>query len=111
MNAADMMTPNVITISPDASVRDVAGMLLTHRVSALPVVDAQGRLVGIVSEGDLLRRAEAGTERHRSWWNAFNSAKDVLAAEFVKSHGRKVADVMTRKVVTARADTPAREIA
>jgi CBS domain-containing protein len=111
MIAADMMTSKVMTISPDASVRDVASMLLTHRISAVPVVDTRGQLVGIVSEGDLLRRAEAGTERHRSWWNAFNSAKDVLAAEFVKSHGRKVADIMTRKVLTVRADTPASDIA
>jgi CBS domain-containing protein len=111
MNAADMMTSPVLTIGPDATVRDAAWTMLTHRISALPVLDGQGRLVGIVSEGDLLRRAETGTQRRRSWWGMFGLGSELLAAEFVKSHGRTVADVMSRNVVTAREDTPAPEIA
>jgi CBS domain-containing protein len=111
MNAADMMTAPVVTIGPDATVRDAAWMMLTHRISAIPVLDRKGRLIGIISEGDLLRRAETGTERRRSWWGMFGRGSAELAAEFVKTHGRKVADVMTRDIVTARRDTPAHEIA
>jgi len=111
MNAADMMTAPVATIGSEATVRDAAWMMLTHRISAIPVLDGQGRLVGIISEGDLLRRAETGTARRRSWWGMFGLGSAELAAEFVKSHGRKVADVMTRDVITARENTPAHEIA
>lgn len=111
MNAADMMTSPVVTIGPEATVRDAAWTLLTNRISAVPVLDGQGRLVGIVSEGDLVRRAETGTQRRRSWWNMFGLGSEELAAEFVKTHGRKVADVMSRNVITAREDTPAPEIA
>jgi CBS-domain-containing membrane protein len=85
--------------------------MLTHRISAVPVLDGQRRLVGILSEGDLLRRAETGTQRRRSWWGMFGLGSEQLAAEFVRSHGRKVADVMSRNVITAREDTPAPEIA
>jgi CBS domain-containing protein len=111
MNAADMMTSPVVTIGPDATVRDAAWIMLTHRISAVPVLDGQGRLVGILSEGDLLRRAETGTQRRRSWWGTFGVGSEELAAEFVKSHGRRVADVMSRNVITAGEDTPAPEIA
>ena len=69
MNAADMMTTPVVTIGPEATVRDAAWMMLTHRISAVPVLDGRGRLIGILSEGDLMRRAETGTERHRSAWS------------------------------------------
>jgi CBS domain-containing protein len=111
MNAADMMTSPVVTIGPQATVRDAAWTMLTHRISAVPVLDGQRRLVGILSEGDLLRRAETGTQRRRSWWGMFGLGSEQLAAEFVRSHGRKVADVMSRNVITAREDTPALEIA
>lgn len=111
MKAADVMVSNVITVAPDANVADVAQILLTNRISAVPVVDAHGELKGIVSEGDLLHRVEAGTERHRSWWLEFMTAKQTLASEFVKSHSRKVSDVMTRRVVTAAPDTPLDEVA
>ena len=111
MNAADMMTSPVVTIGPEATVRDAAWIMLTHRISAVPVLDGQGRMVGILSEGDLLRRAETGTQRRRSWWDMLGLGSEQLAAEFVKSHGRKVADVMSRNVITAHADAPAPEIA
>jgi len=110
MNAADMMSSPVVTIGPDAGIRDAAWAMLTHRISALPVVDRLGRLVGILSEGDLMRRAETGTERRRSWWSALGLDSESLAAEFVKANGRTVADVMTRDVVTAGGSTPAPEI-
>ncbi len=111
MNAADMMTSPVVTIASDATVRDAAWTLLTHRISAVPVVDRLGRLVGILSEGDLLRRAETGTQRYRSWWGMLGLGSENLAQEFVKSHGRKVADVMSRDVITARESASAQEIA
>jgi CBS domain-containing protein len=68
MNAADVMTRDVVTVSPDDVVQDVAKLLLKHRISGVPVVDKLGKLVGIVSEGDLMRRAETDTDAHRSWW-------------------------------------------
>lgn len=111
MKAADVMVSNVITVGPDAVVQDVADLLLKNRISAVPVVDEKGSILGIVSEGDLLRRAEAGTERHRPWWLEFLTDRSALAADYVKSHARKVTDVMTRRVITATPDTPLAEIA
>ena len=97
MNAADVMISNVITVGPDAQLQDVAETLLKNRISAMPVVTSDGKLVGIVSEGDLMRRAETGTGRKRSWWLAMMTGREVLAAEYIKEHSRKVSDVMTRE--------------
>jgi CBS domain-containing protein len=75
MRAADVMVRNVITTSPEGTVGEVADLLRTHRISALPVADADGKAVGVISEGDLLRRTEIGTERHRTQWlNGLNRA-------------------------------------
>ena len=68
MNAADVMTSNVISVRADASVGEIAEILLTNRISGVPVVDDAGDLIGIVSEGDLIHRVEVGTERRRAWW-------------------------------------------
>jgi CBS domain-containing protein len=111
MKAADVMVANVITVGPDASVQDVARILLNARISGVPVVGPNGELIGIVSEGDLMRRVEAGTGRRRPWWLALLTGKEVLAAEFIKEHSRKVADVMSREVITAAPETPLSEIA
>jgi len=111
MKAADVMISPVITVKPYASIKDVAKTLLSHRISAVPVIDDQGKLVGIVSEGDLMRRSEAGTERQRPWWLLQFTGEETLAAEYVKAHARKIADVMTRQVVTATPDTPLHEVA
>ena len=108
------MVTNVITVGPEASVRDAAKILLANRISALPIVDEQGHLVGIISEGDLMRRAELGTNHHRPWWLELFSGmnKEALATRFLKSRGRKVKDVMTTKdLITAKPTTPLREIA
>ena len=111
MQARDVMVAPVVTVKPSATVQEVAKQFLERQISAAPVVDDKGKLVGIVSEGDLLHRVEAGTERRRSWLlRAFTEA-DTLAAEYVKSHGRKVSDVMTRTVITAAPETPLHEIA
>ena len=111
MKARDVMVSPVITVKPFSSVREVAKTFLERRISAVPVVDDQGKLVGIVSEGDLLHRSEAGTERQRPWWLLALTGDDTLASEYVKAHGRKVADIMTRNVITATPDTPLHEIA
>jgi CBS-domain-containing membrane protein len=111
MRAADIMVKDVVTVHPDASIQDVAEILVARRISGLPVLDGGGRLVGIVSEGDLLRRAESGTEHSRSWWLKLLMGRESLAAEFVKEHARRVRDVMTRDVVTASPDTPVTDIA
>jgi CBS domain-containing protein len=112
MKARDVMVSPVITTRPSASVKEVAQVLLTHHISAVPVVDDAGKLVGIVSEGDLMRRADLGTARHRSWWLATLFAEEeALAAEYVKQHGKKVADVMTKRLITATPDTTLGEIA
>ncbi len=112
MNAHDVMISPVITVKPYTSVKEVAKTLLERRISAVPVVDDQGKLVGIVSEGDLIHRSEAGTERKRtSWWLRLLAGDEVLAADYVKTHGRKVADVMTKDVITAMPETPLHEIA
>ena len=110
MKVADVMVSNVISVKPETQVAEIARILLQKRISAVPVVDAQGRLVGIISEGDLLRRAELHTERRRSWWAGLLSRVDSLAAEYVKTHGRRAEDVMTRDVVTASEDMPLDEV-
>jgi CBS domain-containing protein len=111
MNASDVMVTNVITVGPEASVHDVARILLDARISGVPVVGKTGELLGIVSEGDLMHRVEAGTGRRRSWWLAAFFGKEALAAEFVKEHARRVTDVMTRDVITAAPDTSLSTIA
>jgi CBS domain-containing protein len=110
MHAADLMTTNVVTVAEDATAQEAAALMLRHRVSALPVVGSSGKLVGIVSEGDLMRRAELGTERERSWWLELLTSDKTLASDYVKAHGR-VSEVMTRKLITVTHDTPINEIA
>jgi CBS domain-containing protein len=104
MKARDIMVRNVITVGPKASVREVANILLRNRISAAPVVDERGRLIGIISEGDLLRRTELETDYRRSWWLKIfaRKSKEALAIEYRKSHARRVKDLMTRRVITAR---------
>jgi CBS domain-containing protein len=111
MKAADIMVSNVIAVLPDQSVQEVAELLLTRRISAVPVIDSAGKLVGLVSEGDLMRCADAGTERHRSWWLRILLGREGLAADYIKEHARKVADVMTHKIITAKPDTHIGDIA
>lgn len=111
MKAADVMVSNVITVGVNASIGEVAAILLNNNISGAPVVGEKGELVGIVSEGDLMRRPETGTSKRHSWWLELLSNERTLAAEYVKSHSRKVADVMTSDVITARPDTPLGEIA
>src|SRR5580704_6553465 len=111
MKAADVMVSNVISVGSQASVQEVAEVLLRNRVSGVPVTGSQGELIGIVSEGDLMRRPEAGTQRRHSWWLHLVASKEGLASEYIKSHSRKVVDVMSRNVVTASPETPIGDVA
>jgi CBS domain-containing protein len=111
MKAADVMVSPVITVGPDTTVQEVADILLRNRISAVPVLSQQGKILGIVSEGDLLRRVESGTQRHRSWWLELLTTKFTLQDEYVKSHSRKVTDIMTSNVLTVSPDTPLGDIA
>jgi CBS domain-containing protein len=111
MLVRDVMVTPVITIEPSATVQQVASLFLQKQISAAPVLDGNGKLVGIVSEGDLLHRVEAGTERHRSWWLRALIDSDTLAAEYVKSHGHKISDIMTRDVITTSPQAPLHEVA
>ncbi len=111
MYIRDVMVAPVITVTPSTTVKEVAELFLQRRISAAPVVDSDGTLVGIVSEGDLIHRVEAGTERQHSWWLKGFIRNETLAAEYVKSHGLKVSDVMTGDVITATPQTPLHELA
>lgn len=111
MKAKDVMTTGVITVTPDTTVSVIAETLLSKHISAVPVVDELGQLVGIVSEGDLLRRTETETDRKRSWWLELIRTPEDKALDYVKSHGRRADEVMTRRLVTVEEDTPVREIA
>src|SRR5260370_30920184 len=94
MRAEDVMTRNVVTIGAGASVREAARLLVEHRVSGLPVVDAEGRVVGLVTEADLIAR-QKGPSPRRSWWHRFLSDPEQLAEEYRKAEGSTVGDVMT----------------
>ena len=111
MQAQDVMVGGVISVGPDIPVQVAAHAMVSNGVSAVLVMDIAAKLIGIVSEGDLLRRVENDTERQRSWWLEMFMSSDELAREFVKSHGKRVSDVMTHNVITAAPETPLREIA
>jgi CBS domain-containing protein len=110
MHAADVMTPDVVCATPDTPIRDLVRLMLDHQIGGVPIVE-QGRVVGIVSEGDLLRRAETGTEPRVSRWLELVTSTDRLAADYARSHGRKAGEVMTRDVVTVADTTPLADVA
>jgi CBS domain-containing protein len=110
MKAADVMTRKVTSINPDASISEAAQLMVSHRISGLPVIDEQGDPIGILTEGDLLRRVETGTLRTRSRLATFFADPSRLASEYVQSHSRKVRDVMTPNPVVVGEDTPIADI-
>jgi CBS domain-containing protein len=110
MTAGDIMTRNVITVPPDADVAEIARIMLDKRVSGLPVVE-NGAPIGIISESDLLRRPETGTEWHAPSWLELFLSRSSLAADYVRTHARTARDVMTKELITASEDTPVSEIA
>lgn len=111
MKARDVMVSPVITVGENETVRDLAKLLIAKHISAVPVIDSDGKVVGIVTEADLLHRTETGTERPVSWWLSLVSGDRALAGEYIKSHAVKIKDVMTRDVKTANPDTALAEIA
>jgi len=111
MRATDVMIRDVVTVHPDTDVADAIKLLSEHDVSALPVVDEAGNLVGILSEADLIHRVEIGTEKHRPWWLEAVTGASTLAEEFAKSHGKRVDEIMTSGAISVSEDTPLSEIA
>jgi len=110
MKAEDVMTKPVISVDPDATVLQAARTMLQHRISGLPVIDKSGKLVGIISEGDFLRRGETKTERRRSRWLEFLMGPGRLADEYSHSHGKKVSEVMSTDVLSVTDATALEDI-
>ena len=110
MLAGDVMTRKVISVASDASAMQAGTLMLKHQISGLPVVDSSGVLLGIISEGDFLRRAELGTQRSRPRCLAFLIGPGRLASEYVHACGRKVKEIMTPNPYTVTEATPVTEV-
>jgi CBS domain-containing protein len=110
MKASDVMTRRVITIGADATIMQAVNLMLDNRISGLPVVDPQSNLVGMVTEGDFLRRGEIGTERKRHHWLELLISPGRMANEYVHTRGRKLEEVMTLEPHTITEDTPLEEV-
>ena len=106
MKAADLMTSFVVTVRPDATIEYAAQLMLQYRISGLPVMDSDGAVLGIITESDLLRRAETGTRKPHARWVSLLIGPGRLAREYVRTHGRKVAEVMTDRVFSITPETP-----
>ncbi len=111
MKAQDIMTRDVATVRPDTAVGDIAALMLEKRISGVPVLSDSGMIIGMVSESDLLHRAEVGTERKRGWWLRTFADSDALAREYAKAHGLKAHEVMSRPVISVRDDAELRDVA
>jgi CBS domain-containing protein len=110
MQAADIMTRHVVSVQPETTILQAADLMLRHGISGLPVVQSDGRVVGIVTEGDFLRRTETGTQRKRPRWVQFLIGPGRLAEEYVRSSSRRIEDVMTHAVHTIGEDTPVSDV-
>lgn len=110
MNAGDIMTRRVVSITPETTVAEAANLMLQHRISGLPVIDESGAVVGIVTEGDLLRRTEVGTERHHRRWVELLLGPGRLSREYVGAHARKAGDVMSDSVASVDPQTALSEV-
>lgn len=111
MHARDIMTAPVVCVAPDTKLVTIVELMLEHRISAVPVIDADGGLVGIVSEGDLMHRKELGVPAERSWWLSALGGRAMLAEEFVKAHATTAEELMTTEVIVVGEDTALPEIA
>ncbi|MDF2118527.1 CBS domain-containing protein [Roseiarcaceae bacterium H3SJ34-1] len=111
MKAMDVMNREVVTVGPDTDISEAAKLLTEHDISALPVVDGDRHVVGILSEADLMRREEIDTGKQRPWWLEAVTPASTLAEEFTKSHGKKVSEVMSDSVISASEDASLAEIA
>jgi CBS domain-containing protein len=110
MKAADIMTRNVVSAQPETTILEAAQLMLQHRISGLPVLDGERHIVGMVTEGDFLRRVETDTQPQRPRWVQFFLGPGRLAEEYVRTSGRKVEDVMTRRVHTIGEGTPLNDV-
>ena len=110
MNVKDVMTSPVLSVESDSPILQAIRIMLQRHISGLPVIDKEGRLVGIVTEGDFLRRAETGTQRRRPRWLEFLIGPGRLADEYTRSHGRKVHEIMTADPITVTEQTPLEEV-
>ena len=110
MRAHQIMTRPVITVTPETTVVEAANTMLQRHVSGLPVIDPAGKLVGILSEGDFIRRSEIGTQRKRGRFLKFILGPGQTAADFIHEHGRKVAEIMTKTPLTITEDTELEKI-
>jgi CBS domain-containing protein len=110
MKASDIMTRNIISIGRGTLIGEAIHLMLDNQVSGLPVLDDSGKVVGILTEGDLLRRSETGTEKHRPRWLEILMGPGRSAGEYVRTHGRRVEEVMTRDVVGVTEDTSLDEV-
>jgi CBS-domain-containing membrane protein len=104
MKVSDIMSGKVVSVAADMPVADVAALLIECRLSAVPVVDTERRVLGIISEADLMRRPETGTERQSHWWLRLVTSPETLAADYIKSHGLAAKNVMTHAVATIDPD-------
>ncbi len=111
MNVQDAMTKDVVKVKPETTIGEIATLLVNHRISAVPVVTEDNRIIGIVSQTDLGHRTETGTEKRRKWWLAIFDDAEMQAREYVKSHGLHARDVMTRHVITVTPTTSLSEVA
>ncbi|WP_458526885.1 CBS domain-containing protein [Onishia taeanensis] len=111
MRAVDIMTPQVVSVSPETAVQEIARLLLAHRISAVPVVDGDQHLLGMVSEGDLMGRNENQAEQPTPWWLALVSSGPETAASYIKTHGQTAQDIMSHPVVDVEEDASVAEIA
>jgi len=110
MKVSDVMTRKVVSVSPNAKVSEAIELMLKNRISGLPVIDRQGNLVGIITERDLLGRAEIGAERRQPrWLDALFGPADAAAA-YVRSRGQRVKDIMRRNPVTVKETTSLHEV-
>lgn len=111
MQAQDIMTKNVIAAAADTTVEQIAALMMENHISAVPILDGDGTVVGLISEGDLMRRVEGSGKAHKSWWLSLFSGSDNTAQDFITMRGRRAKDIMTQKVQVVAPDTPVAEIA
>jgi CBS domain-containing protein len=106
MNASDIMTRKIVTAARGTPIAAAIRLMLDNQVSGLPIIDPDGKVIGILTEGDLLRRSETGTERHRPRWLEILMGPGRMADEYVRTHGRKVEEIMTRDLISVTEVTP-----
>jgi len=110
MKTSDVMTHEVVSILPTATVSDAIYLMKSNSISGLPVIDKDGSLLGMVSEGDFLRRPELGTEKYRVRWLDFLSGADAIAARYIHNHSRRVSEIMSKPAIAVGEDTPLEEV-